>query len=228
VVHGRDLHHDCLELSYVHYYLFCATGRWFDARRARALEQLWIGTGYPDARIWCNRVAAYLGSARVEPGLAVSAATAATTSVEYGFVAMRRAYEVQASIPQALEPRCAWLDDQLEQRRILSGYGRPLHGHDERIGAALKVFVDHGLKAGPALQRAFWLHEALARAKGIGMNISALWAATALDFGISQREYEAFMLLMFAPGYIAVYADHRARPAMAFLAGHQTKGPRAP
>ena len=224
VVHGKDLHHDCLELSFVHYCLFSATGRWFDARRARVLEQFWISTGYPDARIWCNRVAGYLGSARVEPGLTLSAAMAATTSVGYGFVAMRRAYEVQVAIPEPLQIRQAWLADQLRHKRILFGYGRPLGGHDERIVAALKILADANLKAGPALRRAFWLHDELCDAKGIGMNVSALWAAVALDFGISQREYEAFMLLMFAPGYIAVYADQRAQGALEFLWGHQTRG----
>ena len=73
------------------------------------------------------------------------------------------------------------------------------------------------------LARCFWLHEELGREKGIEMNVAALWAALAIDFGIEQREYEQFMLLMFAPGYAAVYADQRARPPFAFLAGHQTR-----
>ena len=108
--------------------------------------------------------------------------------------------------------------------RLLPGYGRPVHGHDERIAVALENLRDAGLRAGPALARAFWLHRRLGRAKGIEMNIAALWAAVAIDFGITAREYDAFMLLMFAPGYAAVYADQRARPPLAFLAGYQTRG----
>ncbi len=223
VVHGLDLHHDCLELGFVHYLLFCVTGRRFSAEQARALELLWVSTGYPDARIWCNRIAGYLASARVDPGLAMSAAIAASNSVAYGFRAMSRAYQVQLEIPEPLGERAAWLDEQLSRSRLLSGYGRPQHGHDERIAVALKILVDLGLRAGPALRRAFWLHQRLSAEKGIEMNIAALWAALALDFGITQREFEQFMLLMFAPGYSAVYADQRQRPAFAFLAGHQTR-----
>jgi citrate synthase len=224
VVHGKDLHHECLDMSFVHYFLFCATGRSFDAVRARVFEQLWISTGYPDARIWCNRIAGYLGSARVDPALSMSAAIAASNSIAYGFRALGLAYEVQKAIPEELDLREQWLDRELERKRVLSGYGRPVHGHDERIAVALKILADAGLRAGPALTRAFWLHRRLREQKGIEMNIAALWAAVAIDFGIERHEYDGFMLLMFSPGYAAVYADQRARGPMEFLAGHQTKG----
>lgn len=222
IVHGRDLHHECLDLSYVQYLLFCATGRLFDATRARVLERLWISTGYPDARIWCNRIAGYLGAARVDPGLAMSAAIAASDSTTYGFRAMAQAYEVQTCIPEDLLQRERWLSTALGASRILHGYGRVFTNRDERIPAALKILVDAGLRAGPALKRAFWLHRELGRLKGIEMNISALWAAIAIDFGIGSLEYQSFMLLMFAPGYVAVYNDQRARQPFSFLAGHQS------
>jgi citrate synthase len=222
IVHGKDLHHDCLDLSFVHYFLFSVTGRSFDAERVRVLERLWISTGYPDARIWCNRIAGYLGSARVDPGLAMSAAIAASNSIGYGFRAMSLAYAVQAMIPDDLAAREAWLTQKLEEKRTLPGYGRPIHKHDERIAVALQILVRAGLFAGPALTRAFWLHRRLGEKKGIEINIAAVWAAISIDFGICQREYDAFMLLMFTPGHAAVYEDQRARPPMAFLSGHQT------
>jgi hypothetical protein len=223
VVHGRDLHHECLDWSYVHYLLFCVCGRSFPETQAKVLEQLWVATGYPDARIWCNRIAAYLGSARVDPGLAMSAAIAASNSTAYGFRAMRRAYEVQAAMPEPLAEREEWLAGQLGARRVLHGYGRPIHGHDERIAVALQSMLRVGVDAGPALARSFWLHDRLKETKGIEMNIAALWGAIAIDFGLRRHEYEQFMILMFAPGYAAAYGDQRARPAMTFLSGHQTR-----
>jgi hypothetical protein len=222
VVHGRDLHHECLDLSFVHYLLFCVCGRRLGERRARVFEELWVSTGYPDPRIWCNRIAAYLGSARVDPGLAMSAALAASDSVAYGFRAVVRAFDVQASIPEASVERSAWLERELAAKRILHGYGRPIHGRDERIAVALRSMVAAGVPAGPALRRAFWVHDRLSEAKGIQMNIAALWGAVAIDFGLQRHEYEQFMTLMFAPGYAAAYADQRARPALTFLAGHQS------
>lgn len=225
VVHGRDLHHECLDLSFVHFLLFSVTGRPFEPRAARVFERLWISTGYPDARIWCNRVAGYLGSARVDAGLALSAAVAASNSVGYGFRALSAAYAVQEEVPEDGEGRERWLGAQLAARRVLPGYGRPVHGHDERIAAALHVLAEADYRAGPALRRAFWLDRRLREEKGVEINIAAVWAALALDFGLARREYEAFMLLMFVPGYMAVYKEQRERPPLSFLAGYQTRPP---
>lgn len=63
----------------------------------------------------------------------------------------------------------------------------------------------------------------LHRARATLANIAAVWAALAIDFGIERREYEAFMLLMFAPGYMAVSAEWRGRAPLEFLFGHQTR-----
>jgi hypothetical protein len=223
IVHGRDLHHDCLDLSFVHYMLYSVTGRDFDPKIPRVLERLWIATGYPDARIWCNRVAGYMGSARVPPSLSMCAALAACNSVTYGFGAMTAAYEVQLSIPSDDAERERWLAQQLAEKRVLLGYGRPIHRVDERLPVALKILADESLRSGPALKRAFWLHRRLQEEKGIGMNISAVWAALCIDFGISCREYQEFMLLLFSPGQAAAYADQRSRPPFAFLKGYHTK-----
>lgn len=209
--------------SFVAYALFCATGRIFPDAHARVLEEFWIATGYADPRIWCNRIVGYLASARVDPGLALSAAIAASNSNAYGFGAVREAYRVQAAIPEALPERTAWLEVQLEAKRVLPGYGRPIHGHDERTAYALRTLAGQQLRAGPALRRAFWVDEQLREKKGIAMNIAALWAATAIDFGMTEPEYSQSMLLVFVPGYLAVYADQRRRPARSFLPGQQSE-----
>ena len=222
VVHGLDLHADCLQLGFVHYLLFCVTGRRFEPVVARVLEELWVSTGYPDARIWCNRVAGYLGSARVDPALALAASLAATNSVAYGFQALHRAYCVQASLPGPVHEREVWLEGVLAQRRVLHGYGRPVFGHDERIDVALEILARAGLPAGAALRRAFWLERRLAQRKGLEMNIAAVFAAIAIDVGLDAREFDAFMLLELAPGYMAVYAEQRQRPPFEFLRGWQS------
>jgi citrate synthase len=222
VVWGKDLHAECLGMSFVHYYLFCATGRWFDAERARVLERLWISTGYPDARLWCNRIAGYLGSARVDPALAVSAALAASNSSAYGFRALKMAYGLQREIPEELTQREQWVSEQLKQKRRLVGYGRPVKGEDERLAATYRILAEQQIQAGPALRRAYWLGKQLSRAKGVEMNVTAAWSAVCIDFGMTCDEFEAFMLLMLAPGYIAVYVDQRRREPLSFLSGYQS------
>lgn len=225
VVWGRDLHRDCKDMSFVGYALLCATGQAFPATEARVFEELWIATGYPDARIWCNRIVGYLASVRVDPGLAMSAALAACNSMGYGFGAMRAAFAVQLAIPHDDAERECWLARVLGDRQLLHGYGRPIHNRDERIAVALRTLRDQGLRAGPQLKRAFWLDARLRARKNIGLNIAAVWAAVAIDFGLTQTAYEQFMLLMLTPGFMAVYADQRARQAGSFLAGHQSLPP---
>lgn len=225
VVWGKDLHDECMDMSFVHYYLFCATGRWFDEKRARILEQLWICTGYPDGRIWCNRIAGYLGSAHVDPGLAVSAALAASNSTIYGMGAMSLAFGIQCEIPEDLCEREQWLCAQITNKRILPGYGRPVPFEDERVAIVYRTLAQHQIQAGPALKRAYWLGKQLTAAKGVGLNVAGTWAAVAIDFGMSRDEFEAFMLLMFSPGYIAVYTDQHRRKPLTFLSGYQSRVP---
>jgi hypothetical protein len=112
-----------------------------------------------------------------------------------------------------------WLAEQLAHKRILSGYGRPIHRHDERFAVALRILAE----AGPNLRRAYWVHRQLIEQKGISMNFGAILAAICIDFGIGRAEFDACVLLMFTPGYLGVYADQRARPPLAFLAGLQTR-----
>lgn len=223
VVWGRDLHTECLEMSFVNYYLFCATGRHFDETRSRVLERLWISTGYPDARLWCNRVAGYLGSARVDPALAIAASLAASNSTAYGFRAMCKAFELQQEIPERLSERANWLDQQLAARRILAGYGRPVKARDERVAVAYRILAEHGFRAGSALRRAYWLGKRLQERKGVSLNASGVYAAIALDFGMTAQEYDAFMLLLLTPGSIAVYTDQRRREPLSFLSGFQSR-----
>jgi len=223
VVHGKDVHRECMDETFVGYTLLSATGRSFPKEQARVFEEYWIATGYADPRIWCNRIAGYLGTARVDPGLSLSAAIAACESVGYGFGACRAAYRIQAKIPSDAGERRSWLDTQLATKTVLHGYGRPVYGRDERIACALRTLHRQGLNAGPALTRAFWLDTALRKEKNIAMNISGVWAATAIDFGLDELEYAAFMLLMLAPGYMAVHADQRKREAMSFLPGHHSE-----
>lgn len=222
IVHGKDVHHDCRRMSFVQYFLFSATGRDFGAAVARVFEQLWIISGYADARIWCNRVAGFMGSARVDPALSTSAALAACNNERYGFRAMATAFAFQSAVPEPLAARNEWLAEALRAGTPPPGYARPVAGPDERIAAGLQILADAGLRAGPALRRAFWVRQRTKAALGVDMHVTALWAAVALDLGFTAREYDAFMQLVFTPGFVAVHADQLARPPLSFLREQQT------
>lgn len=135
---------------------------------------------------------------------------------------MSAAFAVQSAIPEDSEARAAWFRSVCDGSAP-AGYARPVGGPDERIAAGLQILADAGMPAGPALVRAFWLRDQLRVALGLEMHVSAFWAAVALDFGFDAREYDAFMLLMYTPGYAAVHGDQLARPALSFLPEQQTR-----
>ncbi|MGC4087087.1 MAG: hypothetical protein QM756_04125 [Polyangiaceae bacterium] len=152
VVHGKDSASRVqLELGFVALLAVqCHRASLFEPAQVRVLEEAWVATGYPDARIWCNRITGYLGSARVDPGLSMSAAIAATNSIVYGFRAMSLAYPHAARHSRGRRRAAA---DGSRRRSpksgVARGYGRPQHGHDERIAVPLRSLARAGLQAGP-------------------------------------------------------------------------------
>ena len=58
VFRGHDLHADLKDMDWVALYIFGITGRRFSSNEIRLLHAIWIGTSYPDAHLWNNRVAA--------------------------------------------------------------------------------------------------------------------------------------------------------------------------
>lgn len=216
VFRGHDLHAELGDLEWTALYLLGITGRRFTDAQVRLLQALWVYTSYPDACIWNNRVAALAGTTRSTGNLGVSAALALSEGAIYGrgidiraidFLIRTRAHLEGGG---ALEP---WVREELERRRSLAGYGRPVAQGDERIQPFLRLAESLGLGGGPYMALAFRIERALLDARlRLHINYGAVAAAAGADQGLSPREYYLFTYPTFLAGMIPCYVEAAERP----------------
>jgi hypothetical protein len=221
VFRGRDLHADLGDASWIDVFLLGITGRRHSPAELRLLEAFWTYTSYPDARIWNNRAAALAGSARSTGNLGVSAALALSEASIYG-----RGIDIRA-IDFFLRARAAlaaggelapFVRAELEARRSIAGYGRPIAAGDERIGPILALARSLDLAGGPHLALAHDVEDCLQAGRyRLRMNYGAVVAALAADLGLSPREYYHFMYPAFLAGMIPCHIEAASRPEGAFL-----------
>ncbi|MFG6439559.1 hypothetical protein [Roseateles sp. LKC17W] len=196
VFRGLDLHRDLAGAGSMDLFLFGITGRRFGAHELRLLDGMWALTGYPDTRLWNNRVAALAANARSLPSLALAAGLAASEARVFGggpaFFAIEfllRAGERQRA-GDGVEAIVA--DELARQRRIL-GYGRPIHATDERLPPLLALAGREGLADGPHLRLALDIEQVLLRRKSfLKLNYAGATAALAADLGLTARQYQLY------------------------------------
>jgi hypothetical protein len=221
VFRGYDLHADLGKAPWIDVYLLGITGRRHPAPALRLLEAVWTYTSYPDARIWNNRVAALAATARSTGNLGVSAALALSEASIYG-----RGIDIRA-IGFFLRARAAldaggelapFVRAELEARRSIAGYGRPIASGDERIGPILALARSLDLADGPHLALAHAVEECLLAGRfRLRMNYGAVAAALAADLGLSPREYYHFMYPAFLAGMTPCHIEAASRPEGSFL-----------
>lgn len=219
---GKDLHVELADARWMDVYLFGITGRRFTEAQLRLFDAIWSYTSYPDARIWNNRVAALAGSARSTGNLAISAALAVSEAAIYGrgidirasdFLIRTRAHVAAGG---ELGP---WVRRELEERRSLAGYGRPLSAkRDERLDPILTFARSLELAGGPHLQLAHDIERFLVESRlRMTANYGAIAAALTADMGLSPREYYLYMHPAFLAGMLPCYLDASERPETTFL-----------
>jgi hypothetical protein len=219
---GKDLHAEFADARWMDIYMFGITGRRFSEPELRLLEAIWTYTGYPDARIWNNRVAALAGSARSTGNLAVSAALAVSEAAIYG-----RGIDVRAS-DFLIRTRAhlaaggelgPWVRQELSERRSLAGYGRPISNRrDERLDPILSLARSLGLADGPHLQLAHDIERFLLESRlRMSMNYGAIGAALTADLGLSPRQHYLYVYVAFVAGMQPCYIDASERPANTLL-----------
>lgn len=214
----KDLLQDMARMPWMAVLLYGITGREFTAQELRLFEGIWtICTSYPDPRLWNNRVAALAGTARSTAATAIGAANAVSEATLYG-----RRPDIK-SIDLLLRAR-QWLGEghdldrfirqELAQRRVLPGYGRPITQRDERIQPMLGLAEELGLGGGEHVKLAFAIEEHLLKGRWrLHMNIAALLAGLMADLSFTPTEYYHFMVLSFSAGMLPCYVDALNQPA---------------
>ncbi|QDQ25255.1 citryl-CoA lyase [Chitinimonas arctica] len=217
VFRGHDLHGELMEMEWLALYAYSITARRPSAAETRLMNALWVVTGYPDARIWCNRVAALAGTSRSTANLAICAGNAIAEASIYGrrnefraisyFLATRQKMAAGASLADCVA-------EHLAARRKLAGYGRPLANGDERIPPIMRVAESLGLHDGPHVRLAFALDQfLLGSGKPLRMNYGGLVAAFGADLGFSAQTFQQFMFPSLLAGMQPCYGEACELPA---------------
>lgn len=211
VFRGHDLHTDLASLDWMELYLFGITGRRFTPIQMKVLNRIWTYTSYPEPRIWNNRVVALAGTARSTGALAIGAAVAVSEATIYGRGPDIRGIDfllrAQLKIDGG-EPLHEIVAVELEKRRGIPGYGRPMTPKDERIAPTEKLLREAGMENGKHVSLACDVERILLEGRWrFHMNIAALYAAICADLGFSPREYYLFMLPCFVSGMLPCFID---------------------
>lgn len=214
IFRGHDLHAELKDMGWFELNLFGLTGRRFGAAERRLLEAIWVYTSYPDARIWNNRVAALAGSTRSTFTLGVAAALAVSEATIYGGGILKRAIDfylrtqAQMAAGASLE---ACVQAELDARRIIPGFGRPLVNGDERNPRILALAQELGLDRGPHLRLAQAIEDYLFKGRWrVKMNYGGLTAALAADLGLSAQEFHHYWFSAFQAGMPPCHIDAAA------------------
>lgn len=217
IFRGHDLHADLKDMDWVELYVFGITGRRFTREQLQLMHAIWTYTSYPDVRLWNNRVAALAGSSRSSGTLGMAAALAVSEAGIYGGGIITRTIDFFVRTQRRLEngeDLADCINQELAERRILGGYGRPIINADERIQHLLALAHELKLDQGPHLRLAFAVEEQLL-ASGrwrLKMNYAALIAALGADIGLTPREFSLFVFPIFLAGMTPGYIEALDRP----------------
>lgn len=238
VMHGENILQSMQGKSWMDIMLLGIMGKAPSSAKARFLDEVLVFSGcIPDPRLWNNRIAALAGTARSSSTLAISAATAASDAVIYGFQPTVGAFIMLNKIAVQLDEGME-LEDLLAERLAerknplrgspakgkkrevdcLPGYGRPVAKGDERIPPLMEVLKRYQLEEGKAINLAFAvqgkLHE---MGYKLHLNMGGLIAAIGMDQNLGAQEFLHYLTACFCPGLMACFDDAASQPAGSFF-----------
>jgi hypothetical protein len=224
IVRGHRLLDDLLpRLSLMQLQVLNITGRIVDDVLAQWLEKSFFMVSYPDARIWCNQIAALAGANGASPVAAATAACLGADSRTYG--SSQTQWLAMTTLRQlCLDHQRGVPINQLAARfpikhglPAIMGFARPANKTDERLEPMRKLTAQLGFTPGPhqifAGQLADWLKAEF----GADMNIAGFMAAFLLDQGFTPEEIYQLRALAVANGAMACYGDRVGQPEFTFL-----------
>ncbi|NWF35678.1 hypothetical protein [Mariprofundus sp. KV] len=211
-LHGYNIHQELThQTSWIQVLLLSITGRLYDGNQTRLIEALFVATGYPDPRLWCNRVVALAGSARVSAGAALSVGVASAEAKTYGgqaeYYAARgfseccRIFQDQGEDDLIIHMKAV-----LKKERVMFGFGRPLTRVEERIEPIERMAKEMGIEDGPHLATVKHMEILLKRYRLV-LNFAGYATARLLDLGLSAHEVHQFLTVGFYLGLPPCYIE---------------------
>jgi hypothetical protein len=222
VFRGHDLHADLQHLDWFSLCAFGIFGRHVPAAQLQLVSAVFVGTSYPDARLWNNRVAALAGSLRSTPNLGATAAQAISEATVYGrgnefraldfFLKARKRLDAGTTLPDLLETF-------LHEGGRMAGYGRPIASKDERMPLTLALARKLDIDRGPHLALAQAIDQYFeATGRPLRLNQGGLISAFAADFGWRPREFNQVMYVAFLAGVYPCYLEAADKPPRVLFA----------
>jgi len=211
-LHGYDIHQELgRHASWMQVMLLSSTGRLVSSSEGRFLEKTFILTGYPDARLWCNRVAALAGTSRCSATSSLAAGVASAEARIYGRQADYKAahFLVQARRVHEAEGAAglqAFVMERRRRKQTIFGFGRPLLRADERIVPLGEEGAKLGIPEGEHLKVAREI-EAMLEPHKIIMNYGGYVMARLLDLGFNPQEIYRILTLTFYTGLVPGYTE---------------------
>lgn len=220
VVRGEDLFESFKSSSWLEYLLFVVTGK-KDAKLAHIVGALWMFTGgYPDPRIWNNRVATLAATAKSTGALAVSAGIAVSEATIYGLKPIKGCCDFLVKLKCDLRKGGNLedlLEEELRRHKVIYGYGRPIASADERIAPTIELVKEHGYGEGYYLKLVFEIESIFKKKNRMQLNQGGLYGAILLDAGLSVTEIYYLTIFLFSAGMFAPFIEANDRPDGAFF-----------
>lgn len=211
-MHGYNIHQQLgAHATWMQTMLLSVTGRLPSASHADFIEKIFILTGYPDARLWCNRIAALAGDTKCTATSSYSAGISSAEAVLYGRQADYKA-AIQLSEAKTVfdhggeEALSGFVRKQLKEKRVVYGFGRPLLRADERIAPLSKEASRLEIGEGDHLVVAYKVEQQLKKYKMI-MNYGGYVMARLLDMNYSPKEIYRLLALAFYTGVVPCYIE---------------------
>lgn len=221
VLWGRDLHHDpkLKHASWFEVFLYSITGgRFFSKAEVKLLNAIWAYTGYPEPRLWNNRIAALAATTRSTKTAGIAAAIFASAATLYGHRPDTRSFDFLKRAKKAIdqgENLRSFVKKEIRTYRVLFGYGRPINNAvDERIPPLLELMEQLDIEKGKYFKLATEVENIL---PGQRMNVAVLSAAITADLNFSINEYTSFVMFVFSGGMLPCYTESIKKPTGAFF-----------
>lgn len=219
--HGFSMMDDLVgEITYFQQVFLNLTGKLPDKRLGDWLEAGFICFSWPDARIWCNHMAALSGTSRGAIVSGVSSGIMAADSLMYATGVMVRCYDFIATALK--EKRAGATVEEIVKRHLsakneLPGYARPIAKGDERIDAMQRVSRKLDIAMGEHEALAYEISDYLIEEYDECLNYGGYLVAFLADHGFSGIEVERLISTAVASGLQAVYVEALERPEGSFL-----------
>ena len=214
---GMDMLTEFKDWNWLSTFYFSATGKKLSKSAEQFLNAIYcMCFSYPDVRIWNNGVAAMAATTRSTAQLGVCGGNAISEADFYGGRPVMKAVDfmqraqAKAQSGDSLDKIYA---DEINQKKIIYGYGRPIVSHDERVPPSLSLLKELNMFNRAHIQWAVQFDEFLkTQDTEIRLNICGVFAAFCADEGIAPRDVYYLLVVCYSVGMIACYVDSLKNP----------------